>query len=138
MTTVVVVDDHAMVRQGVHALLETNEDIQVVGDAADGLRAVELATELQPAVVVMDISLPGLSGIDAARAIRASCPDTQVLMLSLHDTADYLHQALRAGARGYVLKEAAVTELVPAIRAVVAGQRYLCQAMADLLIDYSR
>ncbi len=134
-STVMLVDDHAVVRDGLQLLLDAQLDIQVVGSAADGHAAITQAHALTPDVVVMDIALPGLNGIEATRCIRAAHPATQVLILSMHASPDYLYQALRAGASGYVLKEVAGNEVVAAVRAVAAGGRYFSRMIVTLLVD---
>jgi DNA-binding NarL/FixJ family response regulator len=125
MIRIVLVDDHAMVREGVARLLEEAPDMRVVGSFDDGGAAVRFAARAEPDVAILDISMPGTNGIDVARRLRAVSPKTQLLMLSMHARAEYVQQAIWAGANGYVLKESAGTELVAAVRAVHAGQRYL-------------
>jgi DNA-binding NarL/FixJ family response regulator len=134
--SLILVDDHAVVRDGLRLLLEVHPDIRVVGSAADGHTAVALAHALRPDVVVMDIALPDMSGIDATQAIRAQTPTVQVLILSMHATADYLHRALAAGASGYVLKDVAGTEVAAAVRSIAAGTRYFSRKMLNLLVDH--
>jgi DNA-binding NarL/FixJ family response regulator len=128
------VDDHAVVRDGLQLLLEAHDGIRVVGNAADAQTALRLVEALHPKVVVMDIALPGMNGIDATRAIRHQSPDTQVIMLSMHSTPDYLYQALSAGACGYVLKEVAGNEVVDAVRAAARGEQYFSRKITDLLV----
>jgi DNA-binding NarL/FixJ family response regulator len=122
---VLVVDDHTVVRRGVRRLLESAGNIEVVGEAADGADAVEAATTLQPDVVLMDVGLPGLNGIEATRRIHTAVPGTHVLMLSIHADEHYVQQSLAAGARGYLLKDADAQELVAGILAVGRGDTYL-------------
>ncbi len=130
-------DDHAMLREGLRILLNAQKGIAVVGEAADGWDAVRQITRLQPMVAVLDIAMPRLNGIDATRQIRQECASTQVVILSMHATSEHIYQALKAGAIGYVLKEAAATELVSAVRAAAQGQRYMNQKSSDQLIgDY--
>jgi len=119
--TVLLVDDHALVRKGFRRMLEDDAAISVVGESSDGEAAVRLAVELKPKVIVMDCALPGLSGIDATRRIRAKIPDAIVLMLSMHSEDTLVRQALEAGARGYVLKSALELDLVSAIKRVAEG-----------------
>jgi len=133
--SVFLADDHAVVRDGLRFLLEAQPDIRVVGDAANGRDAVRQVAQLCPDVVVMDIAMPELSGIEAARRIREVCPSTQVVILSVHSTAEHIFQALQAGARGYLLKESAGVEVINAVRAVRAGRRYLSQKISDKVID---
>jgi DNA-binding NarL/FixJ family response regulator len=132
---VVLVDDHAVVREGLRFVLEAQRDLRVVGEAADGLQGVRLAKELQPDIVVMDIAMPGLNGIEATRQISESCPGTRVIVLSMHSTDEHVLQALRAGARGYVVKESAGVELVAAVRTTMSGARYLSQKISEKVLD---
>jgi DNA-binding NarL/FixJ family response regulator len=133
--TVFLADDHAVVRDGLRALLDAQEDIEVVGDAADGLEAARQVEELQPDVVLMDVTMPELSGIDATRRIHRTCPAVRVIMLSMHDTTEHVFRALKAGARGYVLKESAGAEVIEAVRTVHKGHRYLTKKITDQLIN---
>ncbi len=128
--TVLLVDDHALVRKGFRRMLEDDDAISVVGEASEGLEAVRLALELKPEVVVMDCALPGISGIDATRHIRAKLPDAKVLMLSMHSEDTLVRQALEAGARGYILKNALELDLVNAIKRVAEGQLVLDPQLA--------
>jgi len=120
--TVLLVDDHSLVRRGFRRMLEDESDMQVVGEAGDGEAAIKLAKELHPQVVVMDCALPGMNGLDATRKILAELPDTAVLMLSMHTESTWVRQAIDAGAKGYVLKNALDLELGAAIRKVAAGE----------------
>ncbi len=123
--SVLLVDDHSLVRRGFRRILEDEPDMQVVGEAADGAHAIKLADELQPKVIVMDCAMPGMNGLDATRQILAKHPEALVLMLSMHPEETLVRQALDAGARGYVLKNAVDLELGMAIRRVVAGETVL-------------
>lgn len=123
--TVLLVDDHALVRKGFRRMLEDDAAIAVVGEASEGEEAVRLALELKPRVVVMDCALPGISGIDATRRIRAKMPNATVLMLSMHSEDTLIRQALEAGARGYILKNALELDLVSAIKRVAEGHLVL-------------
>jgi DNA-binding NarL/FixJ family response regulator len=137
--TVLLADDHAVVRDGLRAILEAQPDIAVIGDAADGRETVRKTAQLCPSVVVMDIAMPELNGIEATRQIGEVCPSAQVVILSMHSTSEHIFRALLAGARGYLLKESAGVEVVNAVRAVQAGQRYLSQKISDKLVeDYVR
>jgi DNA-binding NarL/FixJ family response regulator len=133
--TVFLADDHAVVRDGLRALLDAEGDIAVVGTAANGRDAVRRVAELHPDVVVLDIVMPDLGGIEAARQIREASPSTQMVILSMHASEEYVVRALQAGARGYLLKESAGEEVIDAVRAVYAGRRYLSEGIADRLID---
>lgn len=120
--TVLLVDDHALVRRGFRRMLEDESDISVVGEASDGEEAIRLAGELKPQVILMDSALPQVSGLDATRQILASRPASLILMLSMHSEDTLVRQALDAGARGYILKNAVDLELAAAVRRVVAGE----------------
>ncbi len=133
--TVFLVDDHAIVRDGLRLILEAEGDIEVVGHAANGREAVHQVPQLCPDVVVMDIAMPEMNGNEATRQIHETCPATQIVILSMHDTTEYAFRALQAGARGYLLKESAGVEVVKAVRVVHAGHRYLSQKILDKVID---
>jgi DNA-binding NarL/FixJ family response regulator len=128
-------DDHAVVRDGLRYMLEAQGDIVVVGDAADGRQAVRQVAQLKPDVALLDVAMPELNGIDATLQIRTDVPGTQVIILSMHSTTEHIVGALRAGALGYLLKESAGVEVVNAVRAVQAGQRYLSGKITESLID---
>ena len=128
-------DDHAVVLDGMRALLEVETDIQVIGTAADGRAAARRIKKLNPDVVVLDIAMPELNGIEATARICESNPATRVLILSMHDTSEHIFRALKAGARGYLLKESAGKEVVAAIRAIHAGGRYLSRRIEETVID---
>src|SRR5579864_7297518 len=128
--TVLLVDDHALVRKGFRRMLEDDPGITVVGEASEGKEAVRLALELKPKVIVMDCALPGISGIDATRSIRAKFHDATVLMLSMHSEDTLVRQALEAGARGYILKNAMELDLVNAIKRVAQGHLVLDPQLA--------
>jgi DNA-binding NarL/FixJ family response regulator len=123
--SVLLVDDHSLVRRGFRRMLEDEPDIEVVGEAADGEEAVKLARSLKPQVIVMDCALPGINGLQATRKILEMAPETQILMLSMHTEETWVRQALDAGARGYVLKNAMDLELGSAIRRIVNGETVL-------------
>jgi len=134
---VVLADDHRMMREGIRALLERRKDIEVVGEAADGREAVRLAGQLCPDVVVMDVSMPLLNGIEATRHIRRDCPDVRVLILTVHESQEYVAQLLAAGANGYVIKRAGGDELADAIHAVARGEAFLHPAVVKVVVqDY--
>jgi DNA-binding NarL/FixJ family response regulator len=132
---VLLADDHAILRDGIRALLTDHPEIVVIGEAEDGHWAVHLAHELHPDVVLMDIGMPRLNGLEATRQIKHDCPGVAILILTMHDNEEYLRQVLAAGASGYVLKRAAASELVTAIRAVYRGEAALSPAVARMLIE---
>jgi len=125
--TILLVDDHSLVRDGLCALLTTQPDMRVVGSFADGRQALAFAAATPPDVAVLDVALQGADGIECAKRIHEACPDTDILMLSMHASDEYVYQALRVGATGYVLKESAGSELIAAIRAVRSGRLYLSE-----------
>src|SRR5260221_12683892 len=132
-------DDHVVVLDGLRLLLEKQSDMKVIGTASNGREAVHQITQLIPDVVVMDIAMPELNGVEATRQILSSAPSTHIVILSMHSTPEHIFQALRAGALGYVLKQSAGTELVEAIRAVKAGRPYLSDKLTESLdTDYTR
>lgn len=133
--TVMLADDHAVVRDGLRSLLEGGQDLQVVGVAGNGRDAVAEAQRLRPDIVIMDIAMPELDGVEATRRIVEKCPDTRVLILSMYLSAEHIHRALQAGAQGYVLKESAGDEVIEAIRALRAGKRYLSHRITETVID---
>lgn len=130
---VLLADDHTMLRDGVYALLDAHPDIRVVAAVGNGSDAVREALRLAPKVVIMDISMPVMSGIEATLALAKKAPEIRVLILSMHASPEMVQQALRAGARGYVTKQSAVEELIKAVRAVAAGKRYVSQRLAEAL-----
>lgn len=131
---VYLVDDHPVVRNGLRALVDAAGDMAVVGEAYDGESAVRQTLELRPDVVVMDVSMPGMSGTEATARIRAACPEVRVVALTAHEDGGYLRQLLDAGASGYVLKRSAAADLVGAIRHAAAGNTYLDPAVAGQLV----
>ena len=133
--SVMLADDHAVVRDGLRALLEGGNDLQVVGVAGNGREAVAEAQRLRPDIVIMDIAMPELDGVEATRRIVERCPETRVLILSMYLSAEHIYRALQAGAQGYVLKESAGEEVVDAIRALRAGKRYLSHRITETVID---
>ena len=132
---ILVADDHATVRQGLKLLIESQSDMTVVGEAADGNRVLEQADALKPDIVVMDISMPGMNGLVATRRLKRVQPDTAIVALTRHEDDKYLEELLRAGASGYVLKQSAPAEFLQAIRAVAAGGVYLDPAMSSRIAD---
>jgi len=135
MTTIVLADDHHIVRKGMRALLEAEPDFCLIGEASDGLETVQLVERLRPDVLVLDLMMPGLNGLEVTRQVCKRSPQTHVVILSMHAGDDYVLEALRNGATGYVLKDASVTELVQAVRDVAAGRRYLSPLLAERAID---
>lgn len=132
---VLLVDDHRLVREGLSSLLAAYDNIKVVGEAADGREAVRLAESLEPDVIVMDIAMEGLNGIEATRQIVDSCPKCRVVILSMHATAEYIHNSFQAGATGYLLKESAGQEVVEAIGVVARGRKYLSHRLSETLAE---
>ncbi len=125
-TRVLVVDDHPMVAEGIQSLLETYDDITVVGTLGNGQEAVDRVNELAPDVILLDLNMPGLSGLSASEMILEERPETKILILSMHDSPEYISTALSHGARGYVLKDVPTDEIKTAIETVMQGEEYLC------------
>ena len=125
-TRVLIVDDHPMVAEGIASILEIYDDVEVVGILSNGLEAVEKAPDLRPDVILMDLNMPKLGGLSATELLLERIPDTKILILSMHDSPEYISTALSHGAKGYVLKDVQTEEIKQAIDAVQAGQRYLC------------
>jgi DNA-binding NarL/FixJ family response regulator len=134
-TRIFLADDHETVREGLKLLLNAQSDMEVVGEASDGAAALRSVGHLKPDIIVLDVSMPGMNGLKAAEALRQSSPDVKVLTLSRHSDDGYLHQLLRAGAAGYVLKQSRPTELLHAIRSVAAGGRYLDPSVAGKVMS---
>ncbi len=132
---ILLADDHAVVRQGFKMILAAQPDMEIVGEAGNGREAVELAEKLRPEVVVMDVSMPELNGIEATRRLASSTPHTRVVALSVHKDSVYVREILRAGARGYLLKESVAGDLVSAVRAVASGEGYLSPAVSSAVLD---
>ena len=136
---ILLADDHTMVRQGFRMILAAQADMEIVGEAGNGREAVELADQLKPDVVVMDVSMPERNGIEATRRITEAAPRTRVLALSMHKDSVYVREILRAGARGFLLKDAIDRDLLAAVRAVAGGEGYLSPAVSEaVLSDYRR
>jgi DNA-binding NarL/FixJ family response regulator len=133
MVSIILVDDHALVRDCVARLLQEQADLRVTGSFSDGTAAVRFAARELPDVAILDVAMPGASGVDVARRMCAVSPRTRLLMLSMYDRPEYVQQAFAAGANGYVLKECAGDEVVAAVRAVCAGQRYLSRRLLPLV-----
>jgi DNA-binding NarL/FixJ family response regulator len=135
MIRVILADDHSVVRQGLRALLEEHDDLQVVAEAAGGLEAIALAEKHRPDILVIDVMMPGLNGLEAARQVTQRWPGTRVIVLSMYSAEAYVLDALRAGAAGYVLKKSTAEELVQAIRAVAEGGRFLSPPISERAIE---
>jgi DNA-binding NarL/FixJ family response regulator len=131
---ILIADDHGLIRAGLRALLKEVSDLEVIGEAADGQSALHLAAELKPDIVLMDISMSGLSGIEATRRLREISPETRVIALTVHEDESMLREMINAGAKGYVIKRAAETDLVHAIQAVAQGYMYVHPAMVSSLV----
>ncbi|HME70850.1 MAG TPA: response regulator transcription factor [Myxococcota bacterium] len=138
MIRVLLVDDHELMREGLRSILEREEDVEVVGEAASGQAAVELARTLAPQVVVMDVAMKDSNGIEATRQIRAECPEVQVIALSSHSDSRYVNAMLDAGACGYVLKANAYDDLRRALSAAQKGKSYLCPDVTEAVVGASR
>ena len=133
---VLIADDHFVVRDGLSAMLESSDEFEVVGQAEDGREAIQLTQELQPDVVLLDIQMPKLDGIEATYRIRRKFPKTQVVILSTFDQDEYVYQSLQAGAKGYVLKDSGLDELLAVVRAVARGESLLSTNITTKLVDY--
>ena len=133
--TVLLVDDHAVVRSGLRALLESENDFQIAGETGDGLEAVRLVEKLKPQVMLLDLMIPALNGIEVSRQTIHVSPKTRILVFSMHDNEAYVLEALRAGATGYALKDAKSSDIFDAVRAVAAGRRYLSPPLTELAIE---
>lgn len=135
MTTIVLADDHPVVRKGLRAVLEADSEIEVVAEAGDGLQTLRLVERLKPHVLLVDLMMPGMNGLEVARQVTRHVPGTRVVLLSMHASEPYVMEALRSGAVGYVLKDASADELVQAVRAVASGRRYLSPALSERAVD---
>ena len=131
---VVLVEDHVLVRAGLCALLQGVPEIRIVGEASDGHEALDIIQECRPDVVLMDITMPGLNGLEVTARVTRELPDVRIIILSMHLNEEYVMEALRAGAKGYLLKDAAPAELVHAIKAVSEGETYLCEAVSKQML----
>ncbi|MBI4316648.1 MAG: response regulator transcription factor [Chloroflexi bacterium] len=134
-TSILLADDHAVLRSGLRLLLDAQADLKVIGEANNGSEALALAARLQPDLILLDLTMPGLSGMEALPALRKAAPSARVLILTMHDDVGYLRQALQRGASGYVLKKAADSELVSAVRAVMRGEVYIHPSLTKSLLE---
>ena len=134
-TRVLIADDHPLIRSGLRALLGREKEFEVVGEAADGYQALELVEQLKPDVVMLDVSMPRLNGIDVAKKISETTPSTRIIIVSIHSDESYVLRALKAGAKGYLLKASPEGDILNAVRAVAAGQAYLSPEMSRLLVE---
>ena len=132
---VLLADDHALFREGLRVLLHATPDIRVVGEVSTGYEAIAAVPECRPEVVIVDVAMPDLNGIDAANLICKQYPGTRILVVSMHSTIEHVHRAFAAGVRGYLLKESASAEVVSAVRMIHGGARYLCDALRERLGD---
>ena len=132
---ILLVDDHAVLRQGMKHLIDAEPDMEVVGEAEDGAEAIQIAATLRPDIIVMDLSMPKLSGAEATRRLKAAHPSCRVLVLTVHEDRGYLKELLEAGATGYMLKRAAADELIHELRAIAAGNVYVDARLADKLVS---
>jgi two-component system response regulator NreC len=132
---ILLADDHAVVRQGFKLILAAQPDMEIVGEAGNGREAVELAENLKPDVVVMDVAMPELNGIEATRRLAESVPHARVVALSMHKDSVYVREILRAGARGYLLKDSVAADLVSAVRGVARGEGYLSPGVSNAVLD---
>jgi two-component system response regulator NreC len=135
ITTIVLADDHHIVRQGLRALLEAEPDFAVAGEAADGLAVADLVERLKPDVLVLDLMMPGLNGLDVVRQVKRRSPQTRVIILSMHANEAYVLEALRNGVAGYVLKDSTASDLAQAVREAAAGRRYLSPPLSERAIE---
>lgn len=133
--TIILADDHTVLRAGLRLLLDTQPDMQVIGEASDGLEVIRLAEKLTPNLIILDLTMAGLGGMEALPLLRKAAPAARILILTMHDDESYLRQTLRDGASGYVLKKAADSELLSAIRAVMRGEVYVHPAMTKALLN---
>jgi DNA-binding NarL/FixJ family response regulator len=133
--SVLIADDHTVVRDGLQYMLDAQHDIHVIGDAANGREAVEKVLQLQPEIILIDINMAELNGIEASLQIREKLPSAKVIILSMYASSEHIFRALKAGVRGYLLKESAGVEVIEAVRAVAAGHRYLSEKISEKVID---
>ena len=130
---VLLVDDHAVVRDGIRARLESSADFSVVGEAVNGREAIQKVEELEPDVVLMDISMPVMNGMDAARYLRESHPETKVVILTMHEHKEYIQGVIRCGAQGYIVKDVTAQEMISAIKTVMSGETYYSSCVSQMM-----
>jgi two-component system, NarL family, response regulator NreC len=135
MTTIILADDHPIVRRGLRSVLEAEKGFSLIGEAGDGLEAVRMVENLEPDILITDMMMPGLTGLEVTRQVRHRVPKTKIIILSMHASESYVLEALRNGANGYVLKDTVSEELVEAIRDVIAGRRYLSSQLSERAIE---
>jgi two-component system, NarL family, response regulator NreC len=133
--SIMLADDHSVVRQGIRALLEAEQDFKIVGEVSDGVAATEMAEKLRPNVLVLDMMMKGMNGLEVSRQVTRRSPLTNTIILSMYGNIDYVTEALKAGAKGYVLKDSSADELVQAIRAVMSGRRFLGFPLSEQVLD---
>lgn len=138
MPTIVLADDHDVVRRGLQFILETEPDFDIVGEAADGLETIHIIEQLQPDVLVVDVMMPGLSGLEVSRRAAEVAPRTSVVVVSMYANEAYVMEALQSGAKAYVLKNSTQDELIPAVRQAAIGRRYISEALADTIEAYMK
>ena len=133
--SVVIVEDHRILREGLRALISSDPTCEVVGEAGDGLEAIRCAVRLKPGLVLLDLSMPRMDGLDAIKEIRKQCPETRILVLTVHSTDEFILAALKAGAHGYLLKDATHSELMKAMEVVFSGQTYLSPGVSKKVVE---
>lgn len=134
-TRIVLADDHPVVRHGVRSLLQTDPELTVIGEASDGIETVQLVEKLLPEVLIVDLMIPGLNGLEITRQVKQRSPATRIIILSMHANEPYVLEALKNGASGYVLKDSSGTDLIQAVRMVAAGQRYLSPPLSERAVE---
>ena len=133
--TIILVDDHRLIREGIRTIIEKNPSFRVIAEATEGREAIKLCEKLTPKVVIMDVSMPGLNGIEATRTIRKENTEIRVIALSMYTNRQFVSGMLKAGASGYLQKDVESSELIKAIKTVVGGQKYICQSVSNVIID---